>query len=309
MRHALGLALLVALGGTARADTVLYHTGFEAAEGYTTSLDLVGQRGWEGIGSGGNGILDGVFPGLGQQAYVGFAAPGAGYSNLFVYPRVDFPSTLNQATNLRFSVDMAVLDSTNGEYDDFQWAVFNGEGQMLLGLDFDNYATNVNYYRDGTNRWIPTGKSFAPNAQYHLTLDMDLAHNRWSARLGTLLLVSGQPITTAGAALTVADIDAAQVFYDPAAPGNNYLVFDNYMITAQFPFPPAPHLDFLGRTNGAPALRLHGEDGWRFALDATANFANWTGLTTNSPAGGSFDYVDAAGRALPRRFYRARWVP
>ena len=63
MRNALGLALLSALGGVAHAETVLCQTEFEAVEGYGTNLDLVGQLGWQGVGSGGNGILDGVFPG------------------------------------------------------------------------------------------------------------------------------------------------------------------------------------------------------------------------------------------------------
>ena len=309
LRVALGVVLLLAWGVTTRADRVLYQTGFEAAEGYRTDLDLVGQLNWEGIGSGGNGILDGVFAGQGQQAYVGYAAPSPGYSNLYVYPRVDFPSTIGQATNLHFSVDMAVMDSTNDQFDDFHWAVFNAQGRMLAGLDFDNFATNINYFHDGTNRWVATGKSFAPNAQYRLTVDLDFPHNRWSARLGSIPLVSRQPITTAGATLALADLDAAQVVYDPAAPGDNYLVFDNYTLTAQYPFPASPRLRFLGRTNGAPALRLQGEDGWRFALDATTNLANWAGVTTNSPSGGAFDYVDTAGKSLPRRFYRARWVP
>src|SRR4029079_12084691 len=42
---------------SARGAALLYQTGFDVSEGYDANLDLVGQNGWVGEGSGGNGIL------------------------------------------------------------------------------------------------------------------------------------------------------------------------------------------------------------------------------------------------------------
>src|SRR5215475_15941139 len=95
----------------AAAMPVVYQTGFERTQGYDTNLDLVGQNGWLGAGSGGNGVVPGFFPGRGQQAYVGFAPPNPGYDSLFVYRPLN--RNLLQA---QFSVNIAVADSSTSQY-------------------------------------------------------------------------------------------------------------------------------------------------------------------------------------------------
>src|SRR5215467_16148893 len=100
--------------------TVIYSTGFEASEGYKTNIDLVGQNGWIGAGSGGNRIVSGLFRGKGQQAYIGIKPPVGGDSSLAVYQ----PITNKSLPHVQFSVTMALFDSTNTNYDDFYWAVF-----------------------------------------------------------------------------------------------------------------------------------------------------------------------------------------
>ncbi|MCD6050785.1 MAG: hypothetical protein K0Q55_2188, partial [Verrucomicrobia bacterium] len=65
----------------AAEPTVLFSTGFEAAEGYNLNANLAGQKGWEGDGDDStfwNGLLDQAFEGLGQQAYIGFDVPPSG---------------------------------------------------------------------------------------------------------------------------------------------------------------------------------------------------------------------------------------
>jgi PKD repeat protein len=61
---------------------------------------------------------------------------------------------------------------------------------------------------------------------------MDFGRNRWSASLGATSLTREQPITAAGAALTLGDIAATWIFTDPNHPGNDDMVFDNYLVTA-----------------------------------------------------------------------------
>src|SRR5580765_965591 len=73
---------------------VIYQTGFEFSEGYSTNKDLVDQNGWVKFGSGGNGIVSDFIPGKGQQAYVGFTPPTTNVdSSLFVLQ----PLNLNAA--------------------------------------------------------------------------------------------------------------------------------------------------------------------------------------------------------------------
>jgi hypothetical protein len=180
----------------------------------------------------------------------------------------------------------------------------------LLAIDFDTGSTNVGYFLDGT-QYVNTGVQFALGATYTLTITMNFAANLWSATLNSALLATNQPITTTSKQLTLGDVDAVWSVYFPAAPGNNFMVFDNYTITADAIIaPPRPRLTVLGRTtDGQTLLRLYGQDGSQFAIDASTNLVNWTALKTNLVTGGSFDYDDTGAPAFKRRFYRARWVP
>jgi len=282
-------------------DVIIYQTSFEAGEGYKTNLHLGGQNGWVQAGTGGNGILSGFFPGKGQQGYIGLAPPATNDSSLFLYQPIN--KTLPY---VRFSVTMAVADSSNTNYDDFYWSVYNQQGHALVTLDFDNYYLEVFYWLDGTNSRAPSGLLFTNGVAYPVTMDLDFVSNRWSATFNGQLVTNNQPITTVGAPLNLGDIDAGWIVYSPAAPGDNYMVFDDYLITASLP---PPQLSVLGTVAGATALRLSGQPDMTFVIEASTNLANWTALKTNVTTGGYFDFIDVAAATLPARFYRGRWVP
>jgi hypothetical protein len=281
--------------------TVVYSTGFEASEGYNSNADLTGQKGWRSIGSGGSGLLTNVFSGSDQQAYIGYTPPAAGDYYFLIY------QPINKALpRVQFSVTMSVYDSSTTNWDDFHWSVYNQEGDLLFGLDFDNFDFGIYYYLDGTNSGVWSGLEFTNAVAYPLRVDLDFAKNRWSATFNGALLATNQPITTVGSPLNLGDIDAGWIIYDPNAPGDNYMVFDDYLITASLP---SPQLRLLGRLGGAPVLRLSGSPDMAFAIEGSTNLARWVPLKTNVSTGGTFDYVDDGAVGLPRRFYRARWVP
>ena len=155
-----------------------------------------------------------------------------------------------------------------------------------------------------------SGVQFALGAAYTLTVTMNFASNLWSAKLNSALFANNQPITTTGKQLTLGDVDAVWALYLTNSPGNNFMLFDNYTITADVLPPPRPNMTLLGRAgNGQISLRLTGQNGRKFALEASTNLLNWTGLITNLVTTGSFDYVDTGAPAFTRRLYRARWVP
>jgi hypothetical protein len=106
--------------------------------------------------------------------------------------------------------------------------------------------------------------------------------------------------------MNLGDIDGAWAIYDQNAPGDNYMVFDDYRVSASVP---APQLTLLGITNGSPNLRVTGFADNHFAVEASADIMTWSALQTNVTTGGTFSYVDESAAGLPLRFYRARWVP
>jgi len=310
----LAIGTVVQLSGFA-APTNVYFTQFETSEGYSTNLDLVGQGPWTSEGSGGNGIVSEFFLGQGQQAYVGFQPPQAGDEQLVVWPTNRFDPVAAGLPLVKFSTLMQIADSsiTNGQYDFFQWRVYNRQGQRLFLLDFDNYFTNINYSLDGNSGYTNTGVYFAPGATYQLSITMNFASNRWSASLDSTLIATNLPMTTTNAALSFGDVDAVWLLYDTNAPGDNFMLFDNYRITAEALTPPPvlpAQVQFVGRTSeGWALLQVSGRNGSRWSLDATTNFVNWTALKTNTVSGGYYDYVDQTAAPFARRFYRARFVP
>ncbi len=306
----LPLAVTLLVPRPCSALTSIYTTGFEASEGYTTNLDLVGQNGWVGSGSGGNGIVADFFPGLGQQAYVGFTPPATNDNNLVVWQPINLNPVPTNTPLVNFSALMAITDSSNTNWDDFYWSVYNSQGDRLFTLDFDNYYLEVNYALDGTNQFVSTGATFTNGPIYTLTLTMDFGRGRWSAALSGVVLATNQPMTTTNAPLNLGDVDAVWVPYDLANPGDNFMVFDNYQLTRQAAPPHPPTLQSFQRLeNGSTLLRLYGQPNDSFAIDASADLAHWTALKTNVATDGYFDYSDTNAVGSRLRFYRGRWVP
>lgn len=139
---------------------------------------------------------------------------------------------------------------------------------------------------------------------------MDFANNRWSAWLDDANLVNNQPMTTSGATLNLGDIGAVWYITNTNAPGDNFLLFDDYQITADVAAPAEAQVEFLGRTIENWALvRVYGPDGSRWSVDASSDLINWTALKTNVISGSSFDQVDTTAPGFANRFYRARQIP
>jgi hypothetical protein len=291
------------------STTNVYSTQFENVQGYNINLDLIGQAGWLGSGSGGNGILSNAIPGQGQQAYIGFDAPNPADDSLVIWKPIDFNAVAAGYPIVKFSTQMRIEDSTTSRYDIFRWSIYNTQGNRLFSLDFDNDFLDIAYLLDGTNQIVFTTNTFVNATTYTLTVTMNFASNRWSASFNNALIATNQMITSTNAPLNLGDVDAVWFVNQISgtnAPGDNYMIFDNYTITAEMP--PA-QVQFLGRTgDGWSLLRVNGQKNSSWSLDATTNLVNWTAILTNTISGTFFDHVDATSAGLPRRFYRARLV-
>ncbi len=304
------LLLSAQITPTFAITTNVYSTQFEVPQGYNINLDLTGQAGWTNSGSGGNGLILNAIPGQGQSAYIGFDAPNPADDNLVIWQPIDFNAVAAAYPTVKFSTQMRIEDSTNDLYDIFRWSIYNTQGNRLFSLDFDNDFLDIGYLLDGTNQIFFTTNTFVNATTYTLTVTMDFASNRWSASFGNALIATNKAITTVNAPLNLGDIDAVWLVNQingTNAPGNNYMIFDNYTITAEMP--PA-RVQYLGRTgDGWSLLRVNGQNNSRWSLDATTNFVNWIPLKTNVISGTNFDHVDTTSASLPRRYYRARLVP
>jgi hypothetical protein len=210
----------------------IYYTGFEAAEGYNTSFALAGQNSWKSFGGGQNGIVFDYFYDLSQQAYVGFSSPVPG-TNLYVWPTLNITPDTNTRPVIAFSTFMEIIDSSNLQFDDFGWTVYNRNGINLLFLDFDNYDLGIYYQLNDSPKYYSTGKTFQNGHIYYLEVTMDFARNIWSAYLDGDELVRGAPLSAApNTPHNLGDIDATWLQANGTA-GDNYMLFDDYYVTSE----------------------------------------------------------------------------
>lgn len=288
---------------------LVYGTSFDATEGYDPGKPLRGQQGWQAEGSGGNGLVEDFFEGWGQQGYIGYNPPAPKDEVLSVWRPLNAPKPTPAQPVWKFSVWMQLVDSTNGEYDDFRWRAFNTEGVRLFGIDFENSTLNINYFLDNDRGFQWSGFTFNPEVIYQLEIWMNFDRNNWQAVLNGQVVVDSQPITTTGARLELSDFDAHWALRTKGAPGDNYMLFDEYQVTIE----PTDHIPTTIEPAGLNAqgefqLYLHGERGRRFALDVTSDLKQWTALATNRLDEGVWFFTDTTSPGQPRSFYRAREV-
>jgi hypothetical protein len=294
-------------GAMGVGERVLYETRFEVGEGFDEELTLIGQGGWVGWGTGGNGLVNGFFSGEGQHAFVGFVAPTSADEFLNVWRPVNYIPGPTNPPVVVFSVLMSIEDSSSRtNRDDFRWSVYNRAGDRLFSLDFDNEALQINYLLDD-DRFVSTGRGFTNSVTYALEVRMDFATNGWSATLDDVPLVTGQPLTTQPSTLDFGDVDAVWAIRQVGSAGDNYMVFDNYrLVVGEGGDTELPNLELLRLVGpGEALLRAHGIPGQSLVLQTSVDLQDWTPIKTNTvPEDGVFDHLDDSGG--PQRYYRLR---
>jgi len=232
---------------------VVYYTGFESWEGYSTQFPLAGQNGWQSHGPGFNGVVYDYFYDFSNQAYIGFESTEAGADNYLWQPLNYTPDT-NSRPVVVFGAYMEIVDSTDYLYDDFGWSVYDQAGTFLFFLDFDNYDLGIYSLLNDGSGYQYTGQDFQNGYIYYLELDLDFGRNSWNAFLDDTPIVQTQPISaTNNVTLDLGDIDATWLQTSGTA-GNNFMLFDDYYVAAapsQAPriiTPPQPQTVPVGAT-------------------------------------------------------------
>ncbi len=290
-------------------ERTVYYTGFESEQDYDVEFTLIDQDGWLGEGNGGNGLMDNYFEDMGQQAYIGYWPPEeAAEPFTSLWRPVDGIGP--EETRITVTMLMMIVDSTNDRRDDFRWTLYNDNVRRLMTLDFDNETRNINYALDD-DVFLPTEYGFEHEAVYELKFVMDFASNSWTVSVGEEVLVDSKKLTTTGAALTFGDLGPSWVIRNPEAPGDNYMVFDEYRITAEIrdeiPETP-PTLEWAGSLiNGRAKLRLGGNATTNYTVEASDDLKNWTSIETTKLED-TWKEVLIDTRGHTQRFYRARAV-
>jgi hypothetical protein len=309
LRFSFVIAWAIACLPLSAAARIVFQTGFETSEGYNSELTLVGQNGWLGEGTGGNGILKD--PEFGQLAYVGAWPPTGQDDLLSVWKPINLAPISSTESLITFAVTMVISDSENNQYDDFRWSVYNAKGDRLFTLDFDNAALEISYALDDSAGFVPVGLGFDNEGAYDLVIQMNFARNLWTATLNEQVIVNSKRITTKGAALNLGDIDAVWAIRKPGSPGDNYMLFDNYTIHAENLSSIPSQIESRGFVPTGPfAGRVFGEQGLTYIIEASGDFKSWLPIQQiTAPAGGVFDFQDPTASGKSQQFYRVRQQP
>ena len=62
-------------------------------------------------------------------------------------------------------------------------------------------------------------------------------------------------------------------------------------------------------SGGTLQVQFTGADGYAYAVQTSSNLLDWTTISTNYPANGSFNFMDTPPHGSPRRFYRSVLQP
>lgn len=224
--------IVLRLVSSSSAD--LYATDFES---FTIGGDrIIGTDGWSSthFGGGSSGIVQSAAFGS-RAAYVGLNPTADALVS--VWRPVGAVPVMGFTSNVQFSVDLAVIDSTpgNGKRDAFFFILYNASGQLLAALNFDNAGQRI-YRYDGAT-YTDVG-AFVRGTRYTLTASINFDANTWSAALDGTPLFSDRSLHTQGRSWSLGFISASWLISTPGASGDNCLVFDNYRLTALNP--PAP---------------------------------------------------------------------
>ena len=307
MRRFLGLACLPFLVLGVQAQTTLYYTQFEQSEGFDPEFTLAGQEGWTSFGTGGNGLVEEFIPGHGQQAYVGFFPPTGTDEFTTVWRPINYAPTPEDANIVRFSVLLDFEPSTVGGQDDFRWSIYNVPGDRLFSIDFETSTGRISMLLQD-EIFQDTGWTFGFDGVYTLEVWMDFARNYWTAKLNGVVIINSQPITTLGSELSFGDADAVWSIRDPAAPGDNFMMFDEYLVVAEAVDEIPPTLEAVGLTEeGFFQFYIFGTAGLDYSVEVTSDFETWYSLgnfLAEEEENGTILFEDITTAEIPLGFYR-----
>jgi hypothetical protein len=314
----------------------LYYTGFE---NFTPGFDTVaGTDGWTGSSSHAGLKLSGVdaesthgVAGIGNAAFIGgnpavLPATASKTVNLRKAITLDPVAAGQEVVLLR--VNAGIKDSTPGttvRRDDFEFAFYNQAGQLLAFVQFDNSTIDTTTSLPEQSIWrstyggsglapITTGAVFYYDLLMELVVRINFRTNRWSAALDGVDLFTDEvfysgPLTR-NLGWVAAQMQIADTHLGAPAPGDNYMLFDDFGVHAD-PVPDPVIVDFTRNPlSGATELTWITEALYKYQVEYTDDLnLPWKtdlvgSLITAAETGISPVFIDALASSKARRFYR-----
>ncbi len=278
--------------------SVVYATDFDA---FTTGAgQLVGQEQWAEwhapATSGAQGVLAQGIPGQGRGGYLGFGAPSFGTdttsTSVYVYRPLNFDPVAEAVPIVQVRADVYIVGSTNGRNDVFRLSLYNKQGSPLGGFNFDTATLQVS---TGNGAAIATSNAtFAFNTRYTILGTFNFTTKRWTARMnGVNLTVDSAFAVGVTTGVDVGDFDFVWTLTNAERlPGDNFIVFDNFAITADAEPSAVPVLQLPSAPTGVLGTPF------AYALAATNAPIREYGAT-NLPPGLSFNTITGLVAGTP----------
>ncbi len=312
-----------AVAGPSQAPAVereLYFTDFEEAP--VGDDQLVGFDSWNGnsTGRGAHGIDAEAVQGLGQSAFIGFGNPGFAATSVTVLRPVSHDPTGTGEPIVRLIAALGVNDSSNAPIpgaeplrDQFFVSFFDGAGQRLASLDFNNTEVAFGLWRDDGVETHDTTEEFIRGEVQLLVAEIDFENNTWTVELDGFPIFRDAEFTArADVAMT---LGAAGIVWQRGGLtwGNNWMLFDDWTVTADTVKAVIPEDPFVLRgverdAQNCVVLTWKAQPGFSYQVEYSDDGATWKSdlpdstKTETSEIDTSFTDPDSA--AMPTRLYR-----
>lgn len=193
-----------------------------------TTGEFVGLDGWTGTHPSGAG--SGVYTNFSNPTgFVGFESVSG--SLLTVRRPISFNPASGTYPQVNFSVDLSVVDSTNGRADSFVFRFVNLAGETLSSITFRNSSQTVMFSTPTGVGAMLTDFRLVNGRLTTLRVALNLATNRWSAWLGDEVLFADQVINSLGFARTLREVAVDWAIASPGNPGDNYITLNRYLLS------------------------------------------------------------------------------
>ena len=267
-RHVAAAMLAIAASALTACGGLLYETGFETTDSPPFAIGvgtaLVNTNGWSILVNPATispsscyafAGIDALDSFLGQSAYLGYigsSPPPSGTQFIRVGSKVSAdPVVAGNTPVVDFYCVIGLTQATNSRHDDFELLVYNWDDKLLGGLTFDLtlnklYRYDANEYSDGyidgtsPSPYTDTRLSLSSiyGTEVEVTMRINYRTNTWTASVGGIQVVTDEtftnrPVTgTNGAARTYGSVQARWYISEVLYPGNNWMLFDDWSISA-----------------------------------------------------------------------------
>lgn len=309
------IASLIALGPA--GGEILYETDFDSFPTGPNQWSSASEWLSNDEVSGAQSIDDGLISGLLKTASLGFATPVNTFTTVFLDLGFD-PATAGSGM-VEIDSLLGIEDSTNDRRDDFFLTFYNGRGERLASIRFDNDSPEMvnsqfGIWRETTTQQFDTGIDFVPGELFNFFATIDLENNTWSADVDGLPLFEDAVFTDQPG---LRDLGFVAFEWDltalsPAAHGDNFLVVAD-LIIRQPPIAPLPVTTANFAVDGTVTLSWQTAPGWTDQVQFSSDLVTWDSSLPHSlfPSGAAPAPVNftAPSTDAPRRFYRVRRFP